>query len=206
MAAALNKLGDVALEEGEVKLAGRRFADSLALYRDLNDRGGLATTLKGLGDVARIDGHFRRAAAHYRESLGIARDMGHNSLIFTLLVAVADLLFRMGDDEVAAHSAALASDHPSSAHDTALRARALLAEHGLNAPQLETGVDWSAAFEAACDAAARALKGGATDVTHFPSSVASSSVTKNRMKRYGLHRRPDILIEVEEVGRVVFVL
>lgn len=161
MASALNKLGDVALADGAVELAGKRFADSLALYRDLNDRGGLATTLKGLGDVARVEGQYQRAAGHYLEALSIARDVRYVSLTFAILVAVADLCFRTGHHDTAAELAALAGHHPSSDHASSQRAQALLVQHGLNVPQPEIGVNWDAAFEAACDTAARALDAGA---------------------------------------------
>ena len=164
MASALNKLGGVALANGDVETARHRYVRSLALYRDLNDRGGLATTLKGLGDASRIEGQYQRAAEHYRASLSIARDMGYISLIFALHVAAADLLFSTGHDDVAAQLAAVARDHPSSDHVSAKRAQALLEKLAPAASQLEADVDWVTAFEAACDAAARALAAGDSDL------------------------------------------
>ncbi|HRA53805.1 MAG TPA: tetratricopeptide repeat protein [Thermoflexales bacterium] len=161
MAAALNKLGDGAIEAGDAEGARLSLERSLALYRDLNDRGGLATTLRGLGDAARIAGEYRIAATHYRESLIIARDMRYVSLIFALLVAVADLFFRTGHHDTATKLAALARHHPSSDHVSSQRARDLLVQRGHEAAQPVTGVDWDAAFDAACDTAARALDVGA---------------------------------------------
>jgi tetratricopeptide (TPR) repeat protein len=149
---------------GDGQGARHRYERSLALYRDLNDRGGLATTLKGLGDVARIEGRYPRAAAHYLESLRIARDMRYVSLTFALLVAVADLCFGTGYHDTAAELAALARHHPSSDHISAQRALALLAQRGLDAPPSTAGIDWDAAFEAACDSAARALGAGVSDL------------------------------------------
>jgi tetratricopeptide (TPR) repeat protein len=52
--------------------------ESLALFRDLGDKGGSAMSLRSLGRAATDQGDYRRAAALFDESLALSRDLGDN--------------------------------------------------------------------------------------------------------------------------------
>jgi len=75
-AKALNGAGVLAASHGDDARATALLADSVALCRDLGDKGGRAKALGNLGNVARLQGNHRRSAALHRESLALFQEVG----------------------------------------------------------------------------------------------------------------------------------
>jgi tetratricopeptide (TPR) repeat protein len=72
---ALTFLGAHALASpGECKEGIGLFEHGLGLFRELDDKPGIAQTLIGVGELARLDGDYERAEAAYEECLAIARE------------------------------------------------------------------------------------------------------------------------------------
>jgi hypothetical protein len=65
------------------------YEESLAIFRELNDRWGIAGSLADLGNLAREQGDCRLADSLYRESIGIFQALEHKRGIARLLEAFA---------------------------------------------------------------------------------------------------------------------
>lgn len=95
MAVALNHLGEVYLRQ-QAAAAREIFSRSLALYREINDRGGLATALVGLGQTAVLQAQLDTARRHFVAALKIGVEIEYISLLQTVLQRVADLFAQAG--------------------------------------------------------------------------------------------------------------
>jgi hypothetical protein len=71
----LNGAGYLAVLQGKAS-ASRFFEESLALYRELGDKHGIAFALLGLGEIAEHEDDWVQAAALLHESEGIYRELG----------------------------------------------------------------------------------------------------------------------------------
>jgi tetratricopeptide (TPR) repeat protein len=74
-ASLLRRMGEMAYRS-DLREAERLFEQSLALYRALGDRWGMANVLRALGSVALNAGDYGRAKQLYEESLAIRRALG----------------------------------------------------------------------------------------------------------------------------------
>jgi tetratricopeptide (TPR) repeat protein len=63
--------------------------ESLALYREIGDKAGIASCLNNLGNVAREQGNYPAARALYEESLTLYREIGDKR-------GIAECLARLG--------------------------------------------------------------------------------------------------------------
>jgi predicted ATPase/DNA-binding SARP family transcriptional activator len=72
----LNLAGDLANCRGDFASARALNAESLAIYRKLGDRRGIAHSLNGLGLVAGAQGDYRQARTYHEESLALRREIG----------------------------------------------------------------------------------------------------------------------------------
>ena len=72
-AEALNLLGLLALEEGDLEEAESLCQQSLSLHRAAGNERGVAVTLSNLGNIARCRKDYGKAAAFYEESLALHR-------------------------------------------------------------------------------------------------------------------------------------
>jgi predicted ATPase/DNA-binding CsgD family transcriptional regulator len=72
----LNGAGVLAMYQGDFRRAETLCAESLALFRQLADRAGIAAALQGLAQVAMRAGRFTVARAKREESLAIFRESG----------------------------------------------------------------------------------------------------------------------------------
>jgi tetratricopeptide (TPR) repeat protein len=75
-AAALKALGILATEQGDHDAGQNGAAEALRLYRALDDRRGILTSLTVLGHAARKAGATGVAKAHFEESGALARELG----------------------------------------------------------------------------------------------------------------------------------
>jgi non-specific serine/threonine protein kinase len=97
MAASLNILGAVAIDEGDFASARALHEESLAIVRQLGNRLGIANSLSNLGVVAYEQSDFVRARALYEESLAIERELGNSGGIATSLSDLGALAHKQGD-------------------------------------------------------------------------------------------------------------
>jgi predicted ATPase/DNA-binding XRE family transcriptional regulator len=74
-ARALHGIGSMALEQGDRTLADRVLRESLALRRDLDDKGAMAASLQGLAEVALWERDYERAALLCGESVALRREI-----------------------------------------------------------------------------------------------------------------------------------
>ncbi len=98
-AAALRWLGGMLLwsEGGSLERAFLLLEESLALYRQLDDKEGTAWVLNLQGINAMIRGDYKKAEQLYGESLVLRRDLGHPWSIAQTLQNIAPLEIQQGD-------------------------------------------------------------------------------------------------------------
>jgi predicted ATPase/DNA-binding SARP family transcriptional activator/DNA-binding CsgD family transcriptional regulator len=87
-AKALTGAGVLAFLQCEYERAATLLEESLTLYRDLEDRPGVASALQTLGSIARERGHYARAVAFHEESLALQRDSGNDEGVARALVGL----------------------------------------------------------------------------------------------------------------------
>jgi tetratricopeptide (TPR) repeat protein len=75
MGFALQFLGLIAAERGELAAARAMLEESLALRRELGDKQGTGISLKNLGEVARRQGSYAEALRLYQEGLAMVWDL-----------------------------------------------------------------------------------------------------------------------------------
>ncbi|MBX2999995.1 MAG: tetratricopeptide repeat protein [Caldilineaceae bacterium] len=68
--------GILAYYQGDSSRAGAQCAESLTIFRQLDDKRGIAVALHGLAAVARLGGSYAAARAMYRESLALFQALG----------------------------------------------------------------------------------------------------------------------------------
>jgi ATP/maltotriose-dependent transcriptional regulator MalT len=122
MAVALNRLGKTALLAEDPATAAGHFTRSLSIYRQLSDRGGLATSLNGLGEAMAAMGRLAEAASYLRESINTALPMGFVSLTVSIILCGAEVLIR--GEKTAIAMEALQWVQAQDGADEATRARA----------------------------------------------------------------------------------
>jgi len=77
--------------------ARRRYLESLAIRRAIEDKRGIVTSLNNLGNLARFDGEYAAADAMYDEALVLARQLG-DEWAQSILLGNLGLLARMRGD------------------------------------------------------------------------------------------------------------
>jgi DNA-binding CsgD family transcriptional regulator len=90
------------LEEGNDAQAARLCEESLALRREMGDKGGSAHTLVILGRVALAQHQYQQADTYYKESLVLCRDLGEKEGIALALEGLAGILGALGQARSAA--------------------------------------------------------------------------------------------------------
>jgi tetratricopeptide (TPR) repeat protein len=85
----LNNQGDVERDSGDSAAARAFYEQALAIFRELDDRWGIAGTLADLGNLAREQKNCSAALPLYRESLKIFQELGHKRGIARLLECCA---------------------------------------------------------------------------------------------------------------------
>ena len=75
-AKALHGMGQLAFGKGDLARAVELFEESLALYRESGDEGGVAIVIVQLGQIARTRGEHGRAVALSDEGLALSRKLG----------------------------------------------------------------------------------------------------------------------------------
>ena len=124
----MQQLGDASRELGQADAAEALFADSLALYREVGYRWGIASSLNRIGMVASEKQEYPRAASALIEALQIAMEARALTVAVTSLAAMAGLLAKAGDKAIALEYATLAINHPACDGQTRLIAERVIAD------------------------------------------------------------------------------
>ena len=101
-AKATNGAGVLAGTQGDFERQDVILQESLALYRELGDKLGVAQSLNNLGSIAYSRGDWERAAALYTESLSLRRELGDKWGIANSLNNLGGVAYSQGDYERAA--------------------------------------------------------------------------------------------------------
>jgi non-specific serine/threonine protein kinase len=102
--------------------------ESLAIYRELRDKQGIARALSELGNVALVQNDFEEATAHYERSLALFRELDDKPGISRSLYLLGNLAWYQGNDREATmlHEKSLAlARETGNSNDVASRLRAL---------------------------------------------------------------------------------
>ena len=94
---ALYYLGFQGTAQGDRARARALYEESLALYRTLNDRGGIGIVLRGLGETF-VPDNLVQAEVYYQDSLAIFREINHQQLTTITLCDLAELALAQGND------------------------------------------------------------------------------------------------------------
>ena len=128
---ALNYLGEIALKEKDLQEARERFQRSRTIYEDINDWGGLATSLNGLGTIFLMREEFRQARENFLNALRTSIEIHHSSLTANVMMGLAQLLLKVGETRDVPQMLSLIINHPASEPETIEFARELAHEHTL---------------------------------------------------------------------------
>jgi tetratricopeptide (TPR) repeat protein len=85
----MNYQGDVARDQGDIADARTLYEQGLAIFRELDDRWGIAGTLADLGSLAREEGNYPGAQSMYRESIKLFRELDYKRGIARVLECFA---------------------------------------------------------------------------------------------------------------------
>ena len=110
---------------------------SLDLYRELNDKGGLASTLNGLGFVASGQADYGTAAQYFLQALHIVQDLHFTPLALWILLGIGEMLLKTRPLERGVELLALVEYHPAAEREARLRARRYLDHYRDRLPPAE---------------------------------------------------------------------
>jgi ATP/maltotriose-dependent transcriptional regulator MalT len=130
MALALNHLGEVALLERDFGEAQHFYKESLDLYQQIDDPGGLATTFHGLGRSASAKGDYSTSAEYLHQAYQIAAGIDFVSLILAIMVSAGELLARTGSKKKGLEYLNFVYHQLSSDQVTRDKARELIGKYG----------------------------------------------------------------------------
>jgi predicted ATPase/class 3 adenylate cyclase/Tfp pilus assembly protein PilF len=94
---ALNCTGTLAFNQGEYQQAMKFHEESLALYRELKDKDGIATSIGNMGIVAYEQGDYERARKLCEEHLVYKREIGDKDSIASSLSDLGNIAYDQGD-------------------------------------------------------------------------------------------------------------
>lgn len=86
---------------GDLSRARALWEESVNLWRDVEDRRGLAVSLSGVGLAARAQGDQRGAGAAYAEALAVAKELGDEEAKASAVAGLGDVAYDEGDLDTA---------------------------------------------------------------------------------------------------------
>jgi predicted ATPase len=109
----LQGAGVLADEQAEYAVAAARYAEAIALYREIGDTRGVQATTNSLGMLAWARGDYTQAQSCFEESLGLSRQLGHTFGIANSLNGLGTAIQAQGDGPQALvfYEEALATAH-----------------------------------------------------------------------------------------------
>ena len=100
-ARALNRIANIAYEQGDYEQATRVFREAEKVLRTVGNLRDLATALNNIADTMMMQDDLRSATPVFAEALALTRERGDRSFEGFLLLNLADLAYRKGDLAVA---------------------------------------------------------------------------------------------------------
>ena len=94
---ALSGAGTLARDQGDYRQGAALLEASLALFRDLGDREGIASSLHNLGLTASYQGDYSRAASLLEEALALSRELGDSGGIALSLNSLGRTITEQGE-------------------------------------------------------------------------------------------------------------
>ncbi len=94
---ALKAAGFIARERGDYTLSRKLFEEALTIFRELEDKSGVAASLNGLGSIAQRQGDYTAARALHEESLAIRRQTDDRHSIADSLTSLGLLAYLRSD-------------------------------------------------------------------------------------------------------------
>jgi tetratricopeptide (TPR) repeat protein len=93
----LNAAGNLAWNQTDYPAARALLEESLAIFRELDDRAGIAQSLNNLGNAAIEQGDYLAARTLYEESLAIRLELGDRRGVATVLCNLGNVAYERGD-------------------------------------------------------------------------------------------------------------
>jgi tetratricopeptide (TPR) repeat protein/TolB-like protein len=93
----LNRLANVAYEEGNYEEAKRVFSEALRIWKGINYRSGVALALQNIADTLLMQGELAQAEPLFEEALAIQRDINDRRTEGLTLTNLAQLRLMRGD-------------------------------------------------------------------------------------------------------------
>jgi predicted ATPase/transcriptional regulator with XRE-family HTH domain len=183
-AIALGNLGRVAFAQCELAEAKALHQESLALSRDIDDRRGIVLSLNYLGQISYAAGEYREVRQSFDEALKTSLQISAVPLALDVLVGLAELVAREGNQARAVELLVLVLQHPAGEKRTKDRAGRLLGNLTSQLPPEEI----SAAQERAKE---RNLDQSMEEVFGFASTTPGSDVAESPVV---LHNHPPTTI------------
>jgi tetratricopeptide (TPR) repeat protein len=97
MARMLTNIAEALTEQGEVTAARARNEKALALWREMEQKSGIATTLANIAASWLLEGELSRAEAASGEAVSILEQIGDKAFLASALHESGDLLLAKGD-------------------------------------------------------------------------------------------------------------
>ena len=129
-------LGTACVYQGRPEEGLTQIEKAVAIYRDMGDRRGIATSLLMLGRVNHMTGRLKVAAQHIAESVEIFEELGDRRAMASASWSVGTMNVERGDLQAAQLHAERGIAFTSDAGETAMRIRCLLL---LAQAQVESG-------------------------------------------------------------------
>jgi predicted ATPase/DNA-binding XRE family transcriptional regulator len=100
-ARAMDLAGNLAYQQSDFAAAQSMFQQSLAIFREVGDKTGIAQALDGLGEVATEHGDYKTAGILFEEALALNRETGNTWGVADMLIQIGWAAMRTGDYESA---------------------------------------------------------------------------------------------------------
>ncbi len=97
----LNAFGILKFSQGDYAQAQKLLEEVVALFREVGDQSGAASSLGNLGEVARLQGEYERAVELYGESLALFRELRHSDGLAHYTFTLASVALQQGTYEQA---------------------------------------------------------------------------------------------------------
>ena len=97
LAASLNNLGYIAVDQGEYARATDLYQQSMVISQQLGDQAGIASSLNNLGNIAESQGEYAHATDLYQQSLAISQQLGNQAGIAASLNSLGSIAESQGE-------------------------------------------------------------------------------------------------------------
>lgn len=100
-ARALNNLGFIESELGDLKKAVEHYKESLKIREEIGDKSGIASCLNNIGNSYEFRGDYETALDYYKKSIKLKEEVGNKEGIASSLNNIASIYQRIGKTDLA---------------------------------------------------------------------------------------------------------